>query len=397
MKKKDILNSRKNKAVFYLKRIFVISFVAVSILALTFIGYDVLLKVENKINVQNLGEFETKSEWIARMKEKAVAEYKKMPRLKGNLGFPRLITQFRIDKHAPIYAWQAAGLLLGLHECTTEEEFVEIVNERSDLIDMTGEEIDSALLAYALSYVTEEEYADKEQISRNILESVYSNLDDKEGTIMYRKVYPTFRFIDTIGLVCPFLATIAKEEDNEQYEDLALAQILEFEELAFDDDYEYLPFHGYDFESDAPLGKYGWGRGTGWYALGLIDTYQELEDDKRKQLENSIIDLAESIGKYQKEDGGWGGTVNIITSQTDTSATALFLYFIKLACKLEVIDKKYYIDCIDRAEKCLMNNTLPSGRVINTEGDCIALGNYSYDYKYMPFTLGIALRAVCLE
>ena len=393
----DGLKNNRKKVLFYLKRTFAISFVVVSLLALIFIGYDVLLKVENKINAQNIGKFESRSEWIGQMKDRAIKEYKHMPRLKGNLGFPRLITQFRIDKHSPIYAWQAGGLLLGLHECTTEEEFIEIVNERSDLLNMTGEEIDSALLAYALSYVTEEEYPDKEQINNRVLDSVYANLDSQKGTIMYRTVYPSFRFIDTIGLVCPFLATIEKDKNMRKHEELALSQILEYEEFAFNDDYDYLPFHGYDFESDAPIGKYGWGRGTGWYALGLIDTYQELEEDKRILLEKSIIELAESIKKYQKEDGGWGGTINVITSQTDTSATALLLYFIKLACKLELIEIESYLVCIEAAEKCLMNNTLPNGRVINTEGDCIALGNYSYDYKYMPFTLGMTLRAVCLE
>ncbi|NLO09092.1 MAG: hypothetical protein GX129_04390 [Clostridiales bacterium] len=393
----DGLRNNKKKVIFCIKRIFVISFVAVSLLALVFIGYDILLKVENKINAQNMGKFENRSEWIDQMKNRAIKEYKHMPRLKGNLGFPRLMTQFRIDKHSPIYAWQAGGLLLGIYECTTEEEFIEIVNKRNDLLNLTGEEIDSALLAYALSYVTEDEYPDKEQINNRVLESIYANLDTQKGTLMYRTVYPSFRFIDTIGLVCPFLVRIEEGENKGQYEEMALSQLLEYEELAFNDDYDYLPFHGYDFESDAPLGKYGWGRGTGWYALGLIDTYQELEDDKRIQLENSIIKLAEAIKKYQKDDGGWGGTVNVISSQTDTSATALFLYFIKLACKLELIEKESYLVCIEAAEKCLMSNTLPNGRVINTEGDCIALGNYSYDYKYMPFTLGMTLRAVCLE
>ena len=34
---------------------------------------------------------------------------------------------------------------------------------------------------------------------------------------------------------------------------------------------------------DRPLGVYGWGRGAGWYTLGLIATYKELPDGEDKQ------------------------------------------------------------------------------------------------------------------
>ena len=31
----------------------------------------------------------------------------------------------------------------------------------------------------------------------------------------------------------------------------------------------------------APLGLYGWGRGLGWYAIGLIDTWNELPQNNK--------------------------------------------------------------------------------------------------------------------
>lgn len=387
----------RRKILLFIKKTFIISFILVSILSLTLIGYDVLLKVENKMIMSNLGQFNSRTEWINSMKEEAIDEYYHMPRMMGNLGFPRLITQFKVDKNAPLYAWQTAGLLLGIYESTTEDEYTKIVNKRNNLAKMTGEEIDSAMLAYALSFTPAGSYADIDLINSRVLEDINTSVDANSGTIMYRKVYPTFRFADTIGLVCPFLARMGKNGNMDQYTELALAQIKEFEDIAFDEDYDYLPFHVYDLETETPLGKYGWGRGTGWYALGLIDTYSELEDSRKVLLQESIIQLAETLQKYQKEDGGWGSTVNIINSQTDTSATALFLYFIKRAGSLGVIEINDYAQCIERAEECLMDNTYKDGRVMNTEGECIAIGNYSYDYKYMPFTLGITLRAVCLD
>lgn len=391
------LKISKKGVLIFMKRAFIIGYVLVSLMAFIFIGYDVLLKVDSRLTSQKLGQFKSRTEWINTMKEKAIDEYYDMPRMQGNLGFPRLITQFKIDKNAPLYAWQTAGLLLGLYECTTEEEFEKIVNKRRDLQDMTGEEIDSAMLAYALSFMPDEKYKSADLINSNILEDINSCMDAEKGTIMYRESYPTFRFVDTVGLVCPFLAVVGEEENNDSYQELALAQILEYEDVAFDEDYDYLPFHAYDLQTETPLGKYGWGRGTGWYALGVIDTYSELEDNQKAELRESIVKLAETLKKYQKEDGGWGSTINVVSSQTDTSATAMFLYFIKRACNLGVIELTAYEECIERAEMCLMNNTHPDGRVMNTEGDCIAIGNYSYDYKPIPFTLGITLRAVCLD
>ncbi len=326
-----------------------------------------------------------------------------MPRMMGNLGFPRLITQFRQDKNAPYYAWQTAGLLLGLKECTTQDEFIEILNKRGSLTSLTGKEVDSAILAYALSGVPAEKYTDKEQIYKSVLGNIGLNIDPDRKTIMYRQCYPTFRFVDTVGLVCPFLAAAAQEENDDKYARLAVSQIMEFEKVAFNDDYDYLPFHAYDLATKTPLGKYGWGRGTGWYALGLIDTYSELDTcseldaGSRVDLQGSIIRLAETLKKYQKEDGGWASSINDGSMRTDTSATALFLYFIKRAGSLGVIKKDSYRQCVDSAQQCLMDNTNRDGRIMNSEGDCIAAGNYSYDYKTMPFTLGITLRAVCLE
>ena len=38
------------------------------------------------------------------------------------------------------------------------------------------------------------------------------------------------------------------------------------------------------------MGLYGWGRGLGWYAIGLIDTWNELaEDDKHKKILEKIM------------------------------------------------------------------------------------------------------------
>lgn len=326
------------------------------------------------------GQFKSRADWLKAVKEKAVNEYYETPVIKKG-------------RSATYYAMQTAGLIMGLHECTKEDEFNKIVSQRTDLPNLVTEQVDCAILAYSLHYINDKAYPLKSKINYKVLKVVNVNIDAKTGTLMYRKRCPSYRFVDTIGLVCPFLAAFAKEEKNDRLAEIAVAQIIEFEQAAFVKASDYLPFHAVDLKNSAHLGKQGWGRGTGWYALGLIDTYSEVDDNNKAKLKNSIIRLSGALVKYQKEDGGWGSTLNVPTSRTDTSATALNLYFIKRACKLGVINKKDYSRSIRLAEKCLINNTGSDGLVMNTEAECRDLGNYSPDYIHMPFTQGMTLRA----
>jgi unsaturated rhamnogalacturonyl hydrolase len=358
------------------------------------IGYEVGSKAHRVLTAWHMGIFESREQWIKAMEATAVRQYEH-PSAVGNLHFPRLVDQFDHKHMNYFYAWQTAGLILGLEQCMTPEAAAKVIGRRNNLTDLVGNEIDSAILAYALERAPTANIQQREQIVARVLTNVQSAMDKNTGTLMFRKALPSVRFVDTIGLAVPFVATIGNQQHDGALTQLAFRQLKEIEEHAFVDRFGYIPFHGFDLRSSTPLGAYGWGRGTGWYALGLIDTLPEVDDEKKAELSAAVVRLAIAVCKFQRNDGSWGSILNDANSHSDTSATALLLYFLKRACSLGVLNSGDYIRYIEAAERYLMANTRSDGVVTNSEEDAIGMGAYSSEYSPMPFTQGLTLRAVC--
>lgn len=106
-----------------------------------------------------------------------------------------------------------------------------------------------------------------------------------EQTIPYRKTLPHIRFVDTIGLVCPFLHQC-------DFSDLAIRQIEEYDHCLWE---EVFPPHAYDLASHKPLGVFDWARGWGWYVLGLIET-ADLPGNKKR-----ILNLSNHLRLFRKQ------------------------------------------------------------------------------------------------
>jgi unsaturated rhamnogalacturonyl hydrolase len=82
--------------------------------------------------------------------------------------------------------------------------------------------------------------------------------------------------VDTLGMLCPFLAAYGRDFKDARATELAKAQLQEFIDRNLDPS-SYLPFHGYFAGGPYRLGAHAWGRGVGWYMLGLADTLIELD------------------------------------------------------------------------------------------------------------------------
>ena len=95
--------------------------------------------------------------------------------------------------------------------------------------------------------------------NRKEIKEHFISYQQTEQTIPYRKTLPHIRFVDTIGLVCPFLHQC-------DFSDLAIRQIEEYDHCLWE---EVFPPHAYDLASHKPLGVFDWARGWGWYVLGL--------------------------------------------------------------------------------------------------------------------------------
>lgn len=304
-----------------------------------------------------------------------------------------------------IQNWQEAALLLGLGEAikannnSSKSSIGEFLNNNFNSDGSWKKEnkhVDSAILAYAvmkLQHIDTNKY-------KKAFDSTYELIKDhigQDGTVQYRKFMSNYRYVDTIGFICPFLISYGLKYDNQESIELAVKQIEEYSKYGMINN-SNIPFHAYRIDNKDPLGLYGWGRGLGWYAVGIIDSYCELPNDNvyKKQLEEYVIKFAKTVIKYQQDNGSWNWTVSRKESRADSSATATLCWFLLNALSIDIISR----ECKQSYEKgiqYLMSVTRRNGVIDFSQGDTKDIGIYSQLFDKLPFTQGFCIRCINLE
>jgi unsaturated rhamnogalacturonyl hydrolase len=304
-----------------------------------------------------------------------------------------------------IQQWQEASILLGLaeylkynHNEEIEQEIIKFLDSKFDNRGqwiIKPEYIDGAILAFAiikLEFIDNKKY----KIALDyILEMIKSHIGT-DGTVMYRKNMKSYRYVDSIGFICPFLVSYGVKYHNTECIDLAIKQIKEYEKFGMLINYN-IPCHAYKIENKVPLGLYGWGRGLGWFAIGLIDSWAELpEKNKYKHiLEESIKKFALSALTFQNDDGSWNWTVTRDEARSDSSTTATLAWFMLNASKIDELK----VECLNSTEKAinyLMSVTRRNGAIDFSQGDTKDIGVYSMLFNILPFTQGFSIRVINL-
>ncbi|MED1407472.1 glycoside hydrolase family 88 protein, partial [Bacillus mycoides] len=253
--------------------------------------------------------------------------------------------------------------------------------------------VDGAILAYA---VIKLEFIDTDKY-RNAFDDIWEMIKDhigEDGTVEYRKSMPSYRYVDTIGFICPFLVAYGTRYNKKECIDLAVKQITEYKQYGILD-IHHIPSHAYKLDNKIPVGLYGWGRGLGWFALGLIDAWIELPEDNKYKvvLEGYIKMFVKSIVNFQQENGSWNWTVTRSECRSDSSATATLGWFMLSASKIEGISN----ECLESAGKAisyLMKVTRRNGGVDFSQGDTKDIGVYSLLFNILPFTQGFCIRMI---
>ena len=299
-----------------------------------------------------------------------------------------------------IQNWQEAALLLGLGEAvkknndSTKSAIEKFLNNNFNSDGSWKNEnkyVDSAILAYAVMKL---EYIDTNKYKK-AFDSTYELIKDhigQDGTVQYRKFMSNYRYVDTIGFICPFLISYGLKYDNQESTELAVKQIEEYNKYGMISN-SNIPFHAYSIDNKDPLGLYGWGRGLGWYAIGLIDSYLELPHDNiyKKQLEEYVIKFAKTAIKYQQDSGNWNWTVSRKESRPDSSATATLCWFLLNASAIDTISEECK-ESYEKGIKYLMSVTRRNGVVDFSQGDTKDIGIYSQLFDKLPFTQGFCIR-----
>lgn len=267
-------------------------------------------------------------------------------------------------RNSIIQVWQNAGLIFGLGKRAAEEYLKNHKNifENKEILP------EDLLLAYALK----KNGCLSAQQEECIL-ACFQDVKD-QGTIPYRVWVKDLRFVDTIGMVLPFLHACG-------WDDLAKRQMDEYDKALLNG---VFPAHAYNVETELPMGVFDWGRGIGWYILALIET-ADMEGQNER-----IMKLAKALLPHQKGDGGFGCFVFNPQSRMESSATVLIgLLFL---CAYEQTKDATFLDAARQTEKALMKATRRNGAVDYCQGDTYGIGYYSQIFSVMPFVQGLALR-----
>ena len=357
----------------------------------------------------HIGQWANADEWRAGVRARLLKQLNKPPAVPVSDN-ERLTV---IDRLAGRYTnknlqcWQEASLLLGACELSGEPGMSEKINRfLNKKIDCkTGEwrsehnRPDSAMLAFAILKAATEKAKIKPAMDKTaaLLFSLAGN-----ATVPYNPALPDMRFVDTVGMICPFLFLYGLEYGKRDAVELAEKQIREYVEFGLHPVLK-LPAHCFDTATLAPLGIYGWGRGCGWLAVGLMDSYlclssnsnsfsdgTDLGDTKRFIMEQ-MVSLAGALLPYQAETGAWCRQV-AARDAGDSSATAMLAWFFGKLYDLS--GDETYKTAADKAREFLISATRRDGTVDFAQGDTKGIGFYSARLDTMPSALGFTARCI---
>jgi unsaturated rhamnogalacturonyl hydrolase len=309
-------------------------------------------------------------------------------------------------KRNAIQHWQQAALILGLNQLysTTNdtkikdkiETFKNQIFSSSGMWNQQPKEIDVVILAYSFincDFIEQIKY----KKSYDLVYDIILNLKGNDGTIAYRKHVEEYRFVDTIGFICPFLIQYGTKFNIPEAVNLGLLQLSEFNNYALFPD-TFLPCHTYLQESKKPVGLFGWGRGLGWYAIGLIDSWTALPNDHKdkKMLTQNVINFAKTALQYQNTDGSFNWLVTQYDARKDSSTTATLAWFFANAMNIEELSNECKL-ATDNALNYLKSVTRRNGSIDFSQGDTKGIAIHSTEFDILPFTQGFCLRTLSLK
>lgn len=357
-------------------------------LCLTVLGCDLMPSALDWLKRIHIGRYSDIGHWQSSAEKVAKKQINKLPAMpvtdrESFTIIPRIKGSY---KNRDFLCWQEACLLLGLEEDGQAKAAAKQYFDKANVLNRHYT-VGNIMLLYALLKSGFENDKSVKAAADGYIKKIFEL--SANGTLPYQPGGKN-RFVDTLGMVCPFLMLYDRLYGCEQATALAKKQLDEF--------YEYgihertgLPIHCYNADTKAPLGVYGWGRGCGWLAIALADCYSVIDktDDYSSVLARRIEAFADAIIKYQNGNGSFScifGTA----SREDSSATAFLGWFLTQAYVIKRDEK--YASAANKSLKYVMSATRRDGTVDFAQGDTMGVGNYSRRFEPMPAAQGFALR-----
>ena len=380
-----------------MKILLVILIIAVACV-LAAISFDVVPFVLNTLGRMKIGTLKG-DDWFAAATDTAVKWSEKglpsVPRVAGQ----RLTVVDRLNKtykSETIQSWQTGSVLMSLNEIAPEvakQSALKYLNPDTGEWVSFIDRVDSAFLAYSIlsnPCIDKEFIRPAMKVTADMLLGEY----DRYGSVPYTK-NSDHRYVDTVGLVCPFLVKYSLVYDDKKAMEAAVALIEEYEKLGLHSEFK-TPVHCFDVKTKAPLGLYSWGRGCGWWAVGLAESFRILnETDEDSFVKEKIIILKCLLSfcavmvKYQGDNGAFDRNI-FAPSGADSSATAMIAYMLAYSGELSKNDK--FTQSASKAMGYIFSVTRRDGTVDYSQGDTMGIGFYSAHSLVLPAAQGFALR-----
>lgn len=203
------------------------------------------------------------------------------------------------------------------------------------------------------------------------------SLMDEDGLLSYRKGQ-TNLLNDAIGLTVPFLVEYSQKVDGRGLE-IAQRQIQFYVDYGLSEE-GYIPSHAVDKKRRIPIGSSNWGRGIGWYLIGLSSYYKETGE-----FEKEYRGLLNTLKALRNEQGLWGQFPGS-KDRFDASASLMFI-FAELQNDPDAYSKSEVMS--------LMKNFISvGGEVLETSGDTYSANYYSSTFGKSELSQGLLLSII---
>lgn len=218
---------------------------------------------------------------------------------------------------------------------------------------------------------------EKYQLFYNYMYNYLRDIENEKGLILYSqssKHY--FQYYDTLGMIVPFLVEYYKISSDLNALKMAKNQLEYYIEFGVDKNTN-IPAHGIDTRSNIKTGSINWGRGIGWYLLGLA-TYNKVTGEYAREL-NGISESLSRLKISNKLYSQFPGSSDFF----DASTSTMFLYSFSIF-KYTKTNKQELLSLFSP----YINN---NGMLTNTSGDTYGPNRYSKSFGYSELSQGMML------
>ena len=206
----------------------------------------------------------------------------------------------------------------------------------------------------------------------SLLESI---AEQNEGLIIYWPPEKTV-LVDTLGMVSGFCYEYDRVFHTPRLAEIAKKQIDYTEQHCIDPGSGF-PVHSVNYANGKAEGSSGWGRGIGWYLLGLT-AYVKRFGERTERL-SQVFELV--FARQDREGFLYDDLLN--PTHIDTSATCMAALCLADCMENDLLDGEVLRKLrgpFARAVSALLASVNERGEVLNCSGECSGAGEYSADF-----------------